>query len=259
MGAMSIGTGRLERVVASRLPRERLARARSLSIVEGAFARVFMACTTGTVLTGFALWLGASPFDIGLLTALPAFAGLAQLLAPYFTERSGQRKPLIMSTVSGQRLLWLPVALLPFLALPPAGRVALLLLLVTVSAMLGALGGVPWLSWMGDLVPKDMRGRYFGARNLVLGAVALVMAPLLGVFLDLWKGLDGHRQLLRLCHRLRGRGRVRRDLPLGPAAHHGAAHGAAVRASRSGTSFACPGRTTTFAGSSSSAATTSSW
>lgn len=191
MRAMSIGPGTLRDAVSARLPRDKLARARSLSIVEGAFARVFMACTTGTVLTGFALWLGASPFDIGLLTALPAFAGLAQIAAPYFAERAGQRKPLIMSTVTVQRLLWLPVAIIPFLPLPTAGRVAILLLLVTLSAMLGAIGAVPWLSWMGDIVPKDMRGRYFGARNLVLGAVALIMAPALGLFLDLWKNLPG--------------------------------------------------------------------
>ena len=182
---------KMERVVAARLPKERLARARSLSIIEGSFATAMTACTGGTILTGFALWLGASPFGIGLLTSLPAFAGMAQLLAPYFTERQGQRKPLVLLTVAGQRLLWLPITLIPFLALPGAWGVALLVLLVTVSTMLGAVAAVPWLSWMGDLVPKDMRGRYFAMRTLVTGAVGLVLGPLVGLFLDVWQDWQG--------------------------------------------------------------------
>ncbi len=181
----------LERSVVARLPRERLARARVLFIWEGSLATGFLTCTGGTVLTGFALWLGATPFHIGLLTSLPAFAALAQLVAPYFTERHGQRKRLMSLMAAGQRALWLLVAALPFLILPPGAGVALLIGMVTIAAMLGAVGAVPWLSWMADLVPKDMRGRYFATRNLIMGTVGLILGPVIGLFLDLWKGWAG--------------------------------------------------------------------
>jgi MFS family permease len=181
----------LERTVAARLPRERLARARLLFIWEGSLATGFLTCTGGTVLIGFALWLGATPFHIGLLTSLPAFAALAQLLAPYFTERQGQRKPLMMLMAGGQRALWLAIAALPFVVLPAGAGIVLLIALVTISAMLGAIGAVPWLSWMADLVPKDMRGRYFATRNLIMGTVGLILGPVVGLFLDLWQGWAG--------------------------------------------------------------------
>ena len=181
----------LERGVAARLPRGRLERARVLVIWEGSLATGFLTCTSGTVLIGFALWLGATPFHIGLLTSLPAFAALAQLLAPYFTERHGQRKRLMILMAGGQRALWLGVAALPFLVLPPGIGIALLIALVTVSAMLGAVGAVPWLSWMADLVPKDMRGRYFATRNLIMGTVGLILGPVVGLFLDQWQGWAG--------------------------------------------------------------------
>lgn len=179
----------LHQAVSARLPREALARARSLSIIEGSFARAYMACTSGTVLTGFALWLGASPLVIGLLASIPAFAGLAQLAAPYFTDRQGQRKRLVVATVAIQRLMWLAVAALPFLGAPVGAIMFLLVALVSLSSLFGSLASVPWLSWMGDLVPREIRGRYFGSRNLVLGAVALILGPALGQFLDLFKNL----------------------------------------------------------------------
>ncbi len=177
--------------MAARLPRERLARGRTLSIIEGSFATAMASLTGGAILTGFALWLGAGPFQIGPLTSLPAFAALVQLLAPYFTEKRGERKSLVVSTVAGQRLLWLAIAALPFLVLPAGIGIWLLIGLVTVSSMLGAIGGIPWLSWMGDLVPKEMRGRYFAARSLVMGVVGLILGPLVGQFLDLWKDRPG--------------------------------------------------------------------
>ena len=177
----------LHQAVSTRLPRERLARARSLSIIDGCFARAHTACTSGTVLTGFALWLGAPPLVIGLLASVPAFAGLAQLAAPYFTDRQGQRKRLVIAAVTAQRLLWLAVIALPFLGVSTGVAMILLVALVSLSSMLGSFASVPWLSWMGDLVPREIRGRYFATRNLVLGAVALVLGPALGQFLDLWK------------------------------------------------------------------------
>jgi MFS family permease len=181
----------LERSVAARLPRGRLERARLLFIWEGSLATGFVTCTGGTILTGFALWLGATPFHIGLLTSLPAFAALAQLLAPYFTERHGQRKRLMSLMTGGQRALWLIVAALPFLVLPTGAGIAVLIGVVTISAMLGAVGAVPWLSWMADLVPKDMRGRYFATRNLIMGTVGLILGPIVGHFLDLWTDWAG--------------------------------------------------------------------
>jgi MFS family permease len=181
----------LERRVAARLPHGRLERARLLFIWEGSLATGFVTCTSGTILIGFALWMGATPFHIGLLTSLPAFAALAQLLAPYFTERQGQRKRLMTLMTGGQRALWLAVAALPFLVLPPSISLVLLVALVTVSAMLGAIGAVPWLSWMADLVPRDMRGRYFATRNLIMGTVGLFLGPVIGLFLDRWQGWAG--------------------------------------------------------------------
>src|SRR2546426_2705050 len=59
------------------------------SVAEGAAAEVFGACAGGAVLTGWALFLGASPVVIGLLSALPLAAQIVQLPAAWLTQRIG--------------------------------------------------------------------------------------------------------------------------------------------------------------------------
>jgi hypothetical protein len=38
------------------------------------------------------------------------------------------------------------------------------------------MSGVAWLSWMSGLVPEEIRGRFFGLRNSVLGLVTITVA-----------------------------------------------------------------------------------
>src|SRR5882672_9442416 len=66
-----------------------------LSIWDGAFATVHGSLTAGAFLTGFALWLGANDLALGLLTAIPTFAGLVQIVASYFGQRPGPRRPFV--------------------------------------------------------------------------------------------------------------------------------------------------------------------
>src|SRR5579862_844427 len=74
------------------LNRLEILRGMRLSIWDGAFATVHGALTGGAFLTGFALWLGAGDLALGLLTAIPTFAGLVQIVASYFGQQPGSRK-----------------------------------------------------------------------------------------------------------------------------------------------------------------------
>ena len=48
---------------------------------------------------------------------------------------------------------------------------------------------VSWLSWMSDLVPEDIRGSFFGTRNMVCGAAGMIVLVVFGKLLD---NLNGH-------------------------------------------------------------------
>jgi len=153
------------------------------SYAEGAAAELVGAFTGGTVLTAWALHLGATPFVIGLLGALPLAAQVCHLPSAFLTQLLGP-KPVAMAAVGASRLVWLPLVAMPFVALPARTELSLFLALVAASAVLGVLGNNAWLAWMGDLVPDRIRGRFFSRRTIwitVAGSLASLGA---GVALD---------------------------------------------------------------------------
>ena len=154
-----------------------------ISIWEGSYATIWLILTGGAFLTGFALWLGANNFEIGLLTAIPMISGLVQVIAAYQGEKQASRRPFVSRFSLIGRLLWLPILLLPFLFAHSAA-VPVFLILYAVSFVLVNIPIPAWTAWMADLVPADFRGRYFGKRNMVAGVVAMAVGLPAAWFLD---------------------------------------------------------------------------
>jgi MFS family permease len=144
---------------------------------------VFGACAGGAVLTGWALYLGASAVTIGLLTALPVAAQIVQLPAAWLTQRFGAKR-LAIAAVGASRLVWLPLIAVPFVHLPPATALAAFVAIVTVATILGVVGGNAWTAWMGDLIPGAIRGRFFGRRMVYLNIAGTVTSLGAGLALD---------------------------------------------------------------------------
>ena len=166
------------------LSRLQVRRALRLWTLEGCVATVQGSLTTGAFQTGFALFLGCSPFWLGALGGIPALAGLVQLLSSYLAQRYGQRKPLVIWFAFASRLLWVPMLLIPFV-LPRPWWVGTFLLLTLLSALLGNVSAPLWTAWITDLVPDDNRGRYFGRKNMYGGWVGMIVPIVGGYFLDI--------------------------------------------------------------------------
>src|SRR6478736_873178 len=118
-------------------------------------------------LSAFALLLGASPFQLSVLSALPQLIGTgAQLASVKLLRWFPDRKALIRTGTAGQALSWLPILLLPLL-FPDSGPLLLILgttlyfawrAMVMASLSFAALCVAGWLlslwqdhafSWMG--------------------------------------------------------------------------------------------------------------
>ena len=162
------------------------------SVAEGAAAEVFGACAGGAVLTGWAVFLGASPLVIGVLGALPFAAQILQMPAAWLTERLGA-KPLAIVSIAASRLVWLPLVAVPFLHLATPTALALFLSIVAVAALLGVVGNNAWTAWMGDLVPGAIRGRFLARRMMYLNLAGTVSSLAAAVALDAMspRGFEG--------------------------------------------------------------------
>jgi MFS family permease len=154
---------------------------------DGAFSQTMSSLTSGVILAGFALALGADDAAIGLLAAIPFLAQVAQLGAVAWMDRFGDRKALVVWGSVAARLLLLAMAALPYLGLD-APRVRLLLALLLAYAVLATLSGAAWQVWVRELVPRDRLGRYFGLRMAVTSAVGLVATLAAGALVSAWRG-----------------------------------------------------------------------
>ncbi|MHB0958528.1 MAG: MFS transporter [Pirellulaceae bacterium] len=170
-----------------------LNRSMRLSVAEGGLATAMGSLFSGVFLTGFALAMGATPLQIGILFALPSISGIAQLAGSYWIERFGSSRGLCLLATATSRLLYLPVLLVSLFAtgVSSDAKVWWIVGIMAVSGMLGSLGGVAWLTWIRALVPSNLRVSFFGRRNFVNSALSFVPCLLAGVLIDYWSDIEG--------------------------------------------------------------------
>lgn len=166
---------------------EERARGQRAMILEGIFSRAMEGMTGGVVLAGFAIALGATDFEIGLVAAIPFLAQLAHVPTVAYLARFRDRRVPAIAGAVGARLIFFAIATLPFLSLPVRPIAALVPLLVA-YATLATFGGGAWQVWVRELVPRESLGRYFGRRMAVLSAVGLLTVLGAGQFLQRWSG-----------------------------------------------------------------------
>lgn len=145
-----------------------------LGLGEGVLSQVSLSVVTGSLGTGLALLLGANSLALGILAALPVVGALVQLPAAWWIERSGKRRRAAVIGSLG-RQFWLIPAVLLFVPLPVPVKLTLFLLALMLGQMLLALALNAWQSWMADLVPPTVRGRYFGARGALMSATGMIV------------------------------------------------------------------------------------
>lgn len=180
--------------------KEDLHRDLNLLILAVTFGMAFMTVYNGPSLNAFIRSLGGGDFLFAVIMAMPVFTGLFQLVASFALKRAGKRKPMFIAAGLLQRLILIPIALIPLL-LPERFhpiRIPLILLLVGVNAGAQAFMTILFTSWVGALVPTDIRGRYFSKRALISTVTSLIVAPLSGLFLDAVPGPRGFAVLFSI-------------------------------------------------------------
>ncbi len=136
----------------------------------------------------FAIAMNANPIQVSLLTSI------ANLLPPWFQiyanklMKTRSRKFIVINAVLFQALLWLPLALMPFIFTNEFLRTWSVVLIFSLIAIIGGFAGPAWSSWMGDLVKEEERGKYFSRRNKIAGGILLVSGLFAAWFLKLFNG-----------------------------------------------------------------------
>jgi len=165
-----------------------LHRSLNASIKDGAAASV----TTGlgdNFVSAYAIALGATNFQLSILSALPALMPGEWLSTKFMGKFS--RKRIVLTGVLIQAILWLPIALLSLFLLKDIKHApALLIIFYSVYMFSGFFIGPSWSSWMRDMTEGMERGKYFGKRNKILGIAGLTATISAGLILDWFKSRE---------------------------------------------------------------------
>jgi MFS family permease len=120
-----------------------------------------------TFLSSFAIALGGTAFQVGMMSAIPPLvAALSQTLGLNLFRRGVPRKKIIATGVFIQGISWFCIAALALLVSHAnSWTIWILLLLWSIYLGSGNTTAPAWNSLIGDLVPPTIRGSYFGFRT----------------------------------------------------------------------------------------------
>ena len=167
-------------------------KARRQSIKEGIFASAKMSFGDRFV-HPFAIAINTSNPLVALLTSITGLLGpLSQLISAQ-KFRKYSRKKVVLTTVFIESLMWLPfiaIAILFSKGIIVDLLPVLLLLSFSIYIIMSNAGHSYWFSWVGDIVDKKYRGRWFSKRTLLMGVVSVILAILASFFLDYFKKID---------------------------------------------------------------------
>lgn len=142
---------------------------------------------SGLVMAPFLAALGAPPVVVGLVPAIRV--GLWFLPQLFVANRLAQ-EPLklkyyrVTSTSRSVALIILTASVFLLADRHPGALIGIVLLMITINALVGGIGGIPWADVTAKVVPHSRLGTFWALRNALGGVLALGAGLVLRRLLD---------------------------------------------------------------------------
>jgi MFS family permease len=160
-----------------------LKRGLQMLTAEVVFSSISDSMMAGTILTAFALQLGAKPAQVGVLATIAFWAQLLQAPGVLLVDRTRLRK---LIAVIGLLISAAAPAAMAALAFAPASQPARIgvVAAIVLYCGAGAISGCAWNAWTRDLLPRDVRGRYLARRTRIATATTVAVSLVAAGALD---------------------------------------------------------------------------
>lgn len=166
--------------------KEKIRRTLRTSFLEGTFA-AFSASIFEQFIRLLALFINATVFQIGILTSIPQLlVSLTQLWLPEILALFKSRRNFASLFAFFQALMVIPIVLVHFFH--GSIQIPILTAAFCLYTVIGSMTGPTWASLMSDIVPRRIRGLYFGKRDRIVGISSLVFILLTGFLLQRFLG-----------------------------------------------------------------------
>jgi MFS family permease len=167
-----------------RLRKSHVQRGLTIAVFEAGIAGIMLAAVDNWLVPLLQLRMHASPFIIGLLTYLPflSMALVGPFAAPLIRFFGGNKR--LMVIVGIIQIAMLLGLLVPVHRPDLPVSFALAVTLSVGIGVVGSLSGAAWLAWMSGLIPRRVRGRYWGNRLRILIGCKLVSTALFALIIQ---------------------------------------------------------------------------
>ncbi len=165
---------------------EDLKKGMSLVVKDGLATEIMTALSGGTFLVAFAIFLGASNLQIGLLAALPTFMNLFQLLSIWLVRKYKNRRAISVTCSLLARIPLVLVGALP-LIIPSLSGIQMFIFFLCFYYFFASVSGPSWNSWMKDLIPENKLGTFFSRRTMMSQIVNVILSIVLAILIDYTK------------------------------------------------------------------------
>lgn len=158
----------------------------SYSLKDGIFW-VFMNSIALTFIVPYLITLGANSFHIGMVQSFPFFiTSFLSLIAYNILKRFNSRKQTIVTFITIQSCVWIPLAIVHFF-FSNILSIWLIILLYTVIMGLAVSVHPIYMDWQRLLFPIKKMGSILGKRHLILDLISILPILISGILLDLFK------------------------------------------------------------------------
>lgn len=148
--------------------------------------------TTGTVLSGYIIYLGAGDFFTALLNNSTNFSTILSIFSFFIFEKLKKRKKTLITMNIISRFLMFFIVLLPLGGINKTVMYSLLAIMVILSDVIWGIYRVGWLIWTMSIIPRDMKTKYVYYRMFVIRIFMSLIYMLSGYILDFFgKGYNG--------------------------------------------------------------------
>ncbi|MBA4384539.1 MAG: hypothetical protein C0410_07365 [Anaerolinea sp.] len=148
----------------------------------------------------YILSLGASEFQIGIMSSLSSFTAAVMLfLGAILAERIGHHKEITVFSGGGfGRLCILMLVFVPII-FHGANVVWIAIGFSVLRDGFGNMGYPAWMSVINETVPLEGRGRFFGSRNFVMGMAGMITTLVAGKIITLFVHQTGYQIVLAVA------------------------------------------------------------
>ncbi len=157
----------------------------NISYIDGSFAQVFasLASSGSVFLTKLLVFLNGSPIHFGLYSAIGQLSQIFQIVGVILTKELKSRKKLVVQFALWGRLLVIFFGFIPFFF---SGKSAIYIFLsiFLISNIFQTISANMWIAWISDMIPLQIRGRFFSKRSQLLMVVGLLTGYIFSLLFD---------------------------------------------------------------------------